>query len=64
MPHLYVNGRFLTRRMTGVERFAYNTCKAMAAMGYCENILRLPLTPMEKAHEARLKELMAEQRLI
>ncbi len=37
---------------------------AMAAMGYCENILRLPLTPMEKAHEARLKELMAEQRLI
>ena len=34
MPHLYVNGRFLTRRMTGVERFAYNTCKAMAAMGY------------------------------
>ena len=37
---------------------------AMAAMGYCENILRLPLTPMEKAHETRLKELMAEQRLI
>jgi len=24
---------------------------AMAAMGYCENYLRLPLTPMEEAHK-------------
>ena len=33
---------------------------AMAAMGFCENYLRLPLIPMEKAHEevllARMKE--------
>jgi len=31
---------------------------AVAAMGYCENILRLPLTPMEEAHEAVLLDLM------
>ncbi len=27
---------------------------AMSAMGYCENFLRLPLTPMEKGNEERL----------
>ena len=32
-PHIYVNGRFLTQRMTGVERYAWNMCKAMAALG-------------------------------
>lgn len=37
---------------------------AMAAMGWCENYLRLPLTPMEPAHEARLLERMREQNLI
>ena len=31
---------------------------AMAAMGYCENLLRLPLVPMEEAHEAKLLECM------
>ncbi|MBQ5809275.1 MAG: 4-hydroxy-tetrahydrodipicolinate synthase [Clostridia bacterium] len=31
---------------------------AMAAMGYCENYLRLPLTPMEPEHEAKLIALM------
>ena len=31
---------------------------AMAAMGYCENYLRLPLTPMEQAHEEKLIALM------
>ncbi len=34
---------------------------AMAAMGYCENPLRLPLTPMEAENEAKLLALMAEQ---
>ena len=34
---------------------------AMAAMGYCENSLRLPLTPMEKDHEEKLLALMREQ---
>ena len=37
---------------------------AMSAMGYCENYLRLPLTPMEKAHEDVLLSLMREQNLI
>ncbi len=37
---------------------------AMAAMGYCEDILRLPLTPMEDAHRQTLLGLMKEQNLI
>lgn len=37
---------------------------AMAAMGYGENYLRLPLTPMEKAHEQVLLSLMREQGII
>lgn len=34
---------------------------AMAAMGFCDNILRLPLTEMESAHAERLYALMREQ---
>lgn len=37
---------------------------AMAAMGYCENSLRLPLTPMEKAHEENMLSVMREFNLI
>ena len=37
---------------------------AMSAMGYCENYLRLPLTPMEEAHAEELYALMREQNLI
>ena len=37
---------------------------AMAAMGYCEDYLRLPLTPMEEANKAKLLKLMAQQGLI
>ena len=33
---------------------------AMAAMGFCENYLRLPLTPMEKDHEEKLLAYMRE----
>ena len=33
---------------------------AMAAMGFCENSLRLPLTPMEEAHEQHLLACMRE----
>ncbi len=36
---------------------------AMAAMGYCENYVRLPLTLMEEANEAKLLSLMKEQGL-
>ena len=37
---------------------------AVAAMGYCENFLRLPLTKMESDNEAKLLALMKEQNLI
>lgn len=37
---------------------------AMAAMGFGENYVRLPLTPMEAEHEAKLKRLMRQHRLI
>ena len=37
---------------------------AVAAMGYCENYVRLPLTTMEPEHEAKLLALMKEQNLI
>ncbi|MBQ7315238.1 MAG: 4-hydroxy-tetrahydrodipicolinate synthase [Clostridia bacterium] len=37
---------------------------AVHAMGYGENYLRLPLTPMEPAHEETLLALMREQKLI
>lgn len=31
--HIYINGRFLLSPQTGVERFAYEICKALAAIG-------------------------------
>ncbi len=37
---------------------------AMAAMGFCENYLRLPLTPLEKAHEEKLLAIMTNHGLI
>ena len=37
---------------------------AVAAMGYCDNYLRLPLTPLEADNEAKLLSLMREQNLI
>ena len=37
---------------------------AMAAMGWCENRVRLPLTPMEEAHWLKLKGLMAKHGLV
>ena len=37
---------------------------AMAAMGFCEDYLRLPLTCMEQSHKAVLLKLMAQQGLI
>ena len=37
---------------------------AMAAMGFCENYVRLPLTPMEDAHWQKLRTLMVEQGLL
>lgn len=37
---------------------------AMAAMGWCKNYVRLPLTCMEKKNEEKLLSLMAEQGLV
>lgn len=37
---------------------------AMAAMGYCEDYLRLPLTPMEDAHRETLLALMRAHNII
>ena len=37
---------------------------AMAKMGWCENFLRLPLTPMESDHEKIMFDYMKEQNLI
>ena len=37
---------------------------AMAVMGWCENYLRMPLTPMEDAHKEKLFALMREEGLI
>ena len=37
---------------------------AMSAMGFCEDYLRLPLTPMEDAHREVLLRLMREENLI
>ena len=37
---------------------------AMAAMGWCNNVLRSPLYPMEPAHEEHLLECMKERGLI
>ena len=36
----------------------------MAAMGFCQDYLRLPLTSMEEGNKAKLLKLMAEQNLI
>ena len=33
---------------------------AMAAMGYCENYLRLPLTPMEEDNRQKLLQYMRQ----
>ena len=37
---------------------------AVAAMGFCENYLRLPLTPMEPENEKKLLMLMREEKII
>jgi len=36
---------------------------AMAAMGFCENYVRLPLTPMEDAHRENMLAIMRREGL-
>lgn len=33
MRRIYINGRFLTQPMTGVERYAYNICRSLVRQG-------------------------------
>lgn len=44
---IYINGRFLTQPMTGVERYAYNICKAMARLHQPFTLL----CPKEPVHQ-------------
>ena len=37
---------------------------AMARMGFCKNYVRMPLTPMEEAHEAVLVEIMKKHGIL
>ena len=37
---------------------------SVSAMGFCENYVRLPLTPMEKEHEAIMLDLMRAEGII
>ena len=50
MSRIYINGRFLTRPMTGVERYAYMTCKALAEMGIDFTII-CPKSPLMPCYE-------------
>lgn len=47
---LYINGRFLTQPMTGVERYAYNICKAMCALHQSFTIV-CPKTPIHQDYD-------------
>jgi len=73
--HMYLNGQTreaLERQLTYLPLIDALFCEvnpipvkaAMAAMGYCENSLRLPLTPMEAKNEAVLRKCMQEVGLL
>ena len=47
---LYINGRFLTQPMTGVERYAYNICKALTALRF-PYIIVCPKTPVLSCYD-------------
>ena len=46
---IYVNGRFLTQPMTGVERYAYQICRAMAKLGHPFTIV-CPQAPIQPCY--------------
>lgn len=50
MTEIYINGRFLTQPMTGVERYAYNMCKAMAAQHVSFTII-CPHAPIQDCYD-------------
>ena len=47
---IYINGRFLTQPMTGVERYAYNMCKAMAELGLPFTLI-CPNAPIQTCYD-------------
>ena len=47
---IYINGRFLTQPMTGVERYAYNICKAMAELHQPFTII-CPNAPIQTCYD-------------
>lgn len=49
-PKIYINGRFLTRKMTGVERFAYSICRTMRRMGQPFTLL-CPHAPIQDCYD-------------
>lgn len=50
---IYVNGRFLTQRRTGVERYAYELCKAMSQIGMQFTIV-CPRQPMATDYDVSM----------
>lgn len=52
MTEIYINGRFLTQPMTGVERYAYNMCKAMAEQQLSFTIV-CPKAPIQDCYDIR-----------
>lgn len=49
---IYINGRFLTQPMTGVERYAYNMCKALASLQQ-PFIIVCPPAPIQPCYDVR-----------
>lgn len=47
---LYINGRFLTQKMTGVHRFAYNLCRALVRAGVECRII-MPCAPVVSCYD-------------
>lgn len=47
---IYINGRFLTQPMTGVERYAYNICKALASLHQPFTIV-CPKAPIHQGYD-------------
>jgi len=47
---LYINGRFLTQAITGVERYAYKVCKALADIGQ-DFIIICPKSSLQSCYD-------------
>ena len=52
MRRIYINGRFLTQPMTGVERYAYSICKSLAKQGQDFTIV-CPKATIQKCYETK-----------